>query len=120
MLLPTKIGLHVAASLAKLVPGDRSAAEALVEAAASDRVGIDALNRLTRDQRTAWRRLAALFATLPLTDWSESERAALAPLARAKGARSERDYVQLSARHLKLESALARWSAGARESKPRK
>jgi hypothetical protein len=113
LLLPTHIGLRVGAHLATLAPEDRAAAVERASTEALRRCGLDSLQGFTRDQRAAWLRLAPLFAALPMSGWTAAERAALVPLARAKGARSERGYARLTAAHARLEQALAAWSSPA-------
>jgi len=100
----------VAAFLAALAPDSRSAASEQAEAVARAACGLGSLHGFTRSERLAWTRLAPLFAALPLREWSDADRASLVALARAKGGRSERSYVRLSAKHQKLERALASWS----------
>jgi len=111
LLLPSRIGLRAAAYLATLAPDSRSTATAQADTAARVACGIDSLSGFTRDERLAWIRLAPIFAMLPTRAWSTPAREALPLLARAKGARTERNYARLSAAHRPLEIALARWSA---------
>jgi hypothetical protein len=109
LLLPTRIGLHVAATLARLAPDSRSAAADYADMAARSACGLDSLRGFAPAERVAWTRLAPLFAALPMSGWRDSDRAALVSLARAKGARSERTYVRRSAGFALLEGALATW-----------
>lgn len=111
LLLPSRIGLQVGATLARL---DATSREAAVERAghiAMQRLGLPSLRGFNRAERIAWTRLAPLIAALPTDPWSAGERAALVQLVRAKGARSERLYAQLCCRHRPFETALAAWSA---------
>jgi hypothetical protein len=110
LVLPTRVGLRIARHLAKLAPDDHARALALADAEARRRCGLDTLRGFTRSERAAWDRLAPLIAALPVDDWSAEERAALVPLARAKGAVSERGYARQLVTHAKLESTLARWT----------
>jgi hypothetical protein len=110
LLLPSVLGLRVGATLARI---DASSREAAVERAgniAMQRLGLPSLLGFSREERSAWTRLAPLIAALPTDQWSASERAALVQLVRAKGARSERRYAQLCCTHRPLENALAAWS----------
>ena len=109
LLLPGPIGVRIAAHLAGLAAGDRASANELAEAEARHCCGLASLRGFTRNERSAWQRLAPLFAALPLHDWTPGDCAALIRLARAKGARSERRYAQLLAQHRPLERALAAW-----------
>jgi len=110
LLLPTRVGLRVAAFLAGLALDSRSAAIEQAEAVARATCGLGSLHGFTHNERSAWMRLAPLFAALPLRGWSDADRASLIALARAKGGRSESSYVRLLRKHQKLERALASWS----------
>jgi hypothetical protein len=110
LLLPSRVGLRVAAHLAELVPGDRDRAMTRANELALTRCGVTTLRGLSRDERIAWTRLAPLFAALPLRGWTSAECAALLTLARAKGAGSEREYAQATVMNRRLEHELAQWS----------
>jgi len=77
---------------------------------------LPSLRGFSPDQREAWRRLAPILTLLDLGAWPDDERRALVDLIRAKGARSERDYVARYLAHPKLDAAL-RWQV--REESPK-
>jgi len=56
----------------------------------------------------AWRRLAPILTLLDVGAWRDDERRALVDLIRAKGDRSERDYVARYLAHPLLDAALLR------------
>jgi len=72
--------------------------------------GLEALRGFSQDQREAWRRLAPIVALLDVASWKDGERRALADLVRAKGGRSERDYVARYLAHPRLDAAVLRWA----------
>jgi hypothetical protein len=109
LLPPARIGLRVGDHLASLA-NDRTVAMERALAEAKRRCGLALLDGFTRNERTAWRGLAPLIATLPMAHWSAKDRAALVALARAKGAASERGFAQRLGVHLRLEVSLARLS----------
>lgn len=110
LVLPTRVGLRIAAHLARLAPQDRANALELADAEARRRCGIDSLRGFKRDERAAWNRLAPLIAALPIADWPVEKRAALVSLARAKGARSERAFARSLASDGSLVRTLAAWT----------
>ena len=70
------------------------------------RCDLASLRGFSPDQREAWRRFAPILALLDLGAWTNDERRALVDLVRAKGGRSERDYVARYLAHPKLDAAL--------------
>lgn len=76
---------------------DRGIDEAIVEL--MRRCGLASLRGFSADQREAWRRMAPILTLLDLGAWRGDKCRALVDLSRAKGGRSERNYV---ARYLTL------------------
>ena len=68
--------------------------------------GLASLRGFSADERQAWRRLAPILALLDIGAWTHDERRELIGLARAKGGRSERDYVLRYQALPKLDAAL--------------
>ena len=69
--------------------------------------GLASLRGFSADPREAWRRFAPILALLDLGAWSDDERRALVDVIRAKGGRSERDYIERYCAHPRLHAALA-------------
>jgi hypothetical protein len=72
--------------------------------------GRASLHGFSPDQREAWRRVAPILTLLDLGAWCDDERRALVDVIRAKGGRSERDYVARYLAHPKLDAALLQWA----------
>jgi hypothetical protein len=72
--------------------------------------GLKSLRGFSRAQREAWRRLAPIVCLLDVASWKDGERRALVDLIRAKGGRSERDYVARCLAHPGLDAAVLRWA----------
>jgi hypothetical protein len=72
--------------------------------------GLASLRGWAADERAAWQRMAPVLALLDVARWTHAQRAALAELIRAKGGRSERDFVERFIAHRRLNQALMRWS----------
>jgi hypothetical protein len=72
--------------------------------------GLKSLRGFSQDQREAWRRIAPIIALLDVASWRDDERRALVDLIRAKGGRSERDYVARYLAHPGLDAAVLRWA----------
>jgi hypothetical protein len=107
------LGLRSGATLSARTAADR---ESGVEQASAELVRHAALvswRGFTPAQREAWRRLAPLLVLLDLDRWSVDERLALVDLARAKGGRSERDFVERYALHPRLDAEMRRGPARA-------
>jgi hypothetical protein len=107
------LGLRSGAALSARAGADREGAIELASAELMRHAGLASLRGFTPAQREAWRRLAPLLVLLDLGRWRPDERRALADLARAKGGRSERDFVMRYAAHPKLDAALRRGPARA-------
>ena len=73
--------------------------------------GLMSLGGFSTNQREAWRRLAPILTLLDLGAWPARERRALVDLVRAKGGRSERDYVVRYRAHPRLDEALRQFTA---------
>src|SRR5262249_25741904 len=99
-------GWRCAELLANVAGSDRERALATLSRAALERTGQGSLRGFTADQKRAWMQWAPLVALLPLERWHANERASLAGLIRAKGAPSEREYVERFAAHSRLQRDL--------------
>ena len=73
--------------------------------------GLMSLGSFSTNQREAWRRLAPILTLLDLGAWPARERRALVDLVRAKGGRSERDYVVRYRARPRLDEALRQFAA---------
>ena len=102
------IGLAVSRYVAQRFGADREAAVATCVAEAADRLGVATMAGFTEGERIAWERWCPLVMLLDeIEDWSARDKRALVGVIRAKGSRSERDYVRRFDRHQKLRQALA-------------
>ncbi|MFZ2652670.1 MAG: hypothetical protein WA210_21420, partial [Burkholderiaceae bacterium] len=68
--------------------------------------GLARLRGFSPNQREAWRRFAPILTLLDLGAWPHEARSALVDLIRAKGGRSERDYLARYLAHPLLDAAL--------------
>jgi hypothetical protein len=100
------LGLHSGAALSARAGSDRERGVAETSAELMRHCGLRSLRGFSRDQREAWQRLAPILTLLDLGTWPDDERRALVDLIRAKGARSERDYVARYLAHPLLDAAL--------------
>jgi hypothetical protein len=105
---PAALGLRTGEALSARAGSDRERAVDHDSSALLRHCGLSSLRGFSPDQREAWRRLAPILTRLDLDAWTDDERRALVNLVRAKGARSERDYVARYLTHPKLDAAL-RW-----------
>lgn len=65
------------------------------------------LNRWSKDEITAFERMAPLLDNIPdLANWTTKEKASLVRIIRAKGSTHERDFLLLSNRHTRFKAAL--------------
>jgi hypothetical protein len=106
----TTLGLHAGAALSARAGANR---ERAVDEASTEllrQCGLASLRGFSPDQREAWRRLAPILALLGIGAWSDAERRALVNMVRAKGARSERGYVERYVAHPRLAAALSLWA----------
>jgi hypothetical protein len=102
-----QLGLRVADALAARAQGDRTRALRELTGEAMRLTGLRSLHRFTRGERLAWERWSPLVATLPgVSRWSRADRRALAAVVRAKGARSESEFLRRFAAHRRLRRAL--------------
>ncbi len=108
-LLPLgELGLQAGAALSARAGSNRERAVDEASAELQRHCGLVSLRGFSPDQREAWRRLAPILTLLDLGAWRSDERRALVDLIRAKGGRSERDYVARYLAHPKLDAALLR------------
>jgi len=103
------LGLQVGAALSARAGSDRERAVDECSAELQRLCGLTSLRGWSADQREAWRRIAPLLLLLDLPAWRDGERHALVDLIRAKGGRSERDFVARYLAHPRLDAALLRW-----------
>ena len=101
-------GLRAGAALSARTGSDRERAVGEASAELLRQCGLDSLRGFSPDQREAWRRLAPILTLLDLEAWPPDARRALADLIRAKGGRSERDYIARYLAHPLLDAALLR------------
>ena len=104
------LGLSVGAALSARAGSNREGAVDEASAELLRHCGRASLRGLSPDQREAWRRLAPILALLDLGAWRDDERSALVDVIRAKGGRSERDYVARYLAHPRLDAALLQWA----------
>jgi hypothetical protein len=88
-----ELGLRAGAALSARAGPDRERGVAQASAELLRHCGLATLRGFSPDQREAWRRFATILALLDLGRLRDHERRALVDLIRAKGGRSERDYV---------------------------
>jgi hypothetical protein len=101
-----RIGLAAGEMLSQVAGADREHAVREASLIAARRCGLHSLRNWSDSERAAWEAFGPLLALLPLERWSAAERQTLAPLIRAKGARSERGYVLRFGQHAALQRAL--------------
>ncbi len=107
------LGLRCGAALSVRSGADRESGVEQASAELMRHAGLASWRGLSPAQREAWRRLSPLLVLLDLERWSLDERRALADLARAKGGRSERDFVMRYTTHPRLDAELRRGPARA-------
>lgn len=101
-------GVRAGAALSARTGADRERGVDEASAALMRYCGLASLRGFTADAREAWRRLAPILALLDLAAWRQDERHALVNLIRAKGGRSEREFVARYLEHPRLAAALQR------------
>jgi hypothetical protein len=102
-----RIGLAGAKLLDARAGTDRERALRECSRAALRRCGLKSLAGFTADERRAWERAAPFVLLLPgLGRWHVDERRALVDVFRAKGGRSEREFVRRLVAHVRLHDAL--------------
>jgi hypothetical protein len=99
-------GLRAGAALSARAGSDRERAVDEASAKLLRQCDLDSLRGFAPEQREAWRRLAPILTLLNLDAWPPDERRALFDLIRAKGGRSERDYIARYLAHPLLDAAL--------------
>ena len=105
------IGTHITAYLAQRF-GSRRDRAAVCGREAADLLGIRWPGRFSPDEKLAWGRWAPLVMILPgVSDWSSSEKRALAGVIKAKGGRRESDFTLKFDAHTKLRRSLLRLGA---------
>ncbi len=102
----SELGLCCGAALSERAGWDRERAVDETSSELLRACGLQTLRGFSPDQREAWRRLAPILALLDLGAWRTDERSALVQLARAKGGRSERDFLASYLAHPKLDAAI--------------
>ncbi|MHC4940312.1 MAG: hypothetical protein ACYTHK_15310 [Planctomycetota bacterium] len=99
------IGLRVSEHLAARFGGDRERGIKVTSKEVAQRLGQK--EKLTSGEKLAWERWAPLVDAMPdVESWSKTDKKALAKVIRAKGGRSEANYVALFDKHSKLRKAL--------------
>jgi hypothetical protein len=106
--IPTgAIGLRVSDYVESRFGSDRELATATLAEEAGSRLGVDDWRRLPAGERLFWERWAPLVALMPgLEAWTPAEKRGLAAIIRAKGSRSERDFVARFDAHPRAGAAL--------------
>jgi hypothetical protein len=104
------LGMRSGAALSARAGSDRKAAVDEASAGLLRQCGLQSLRGFSQDQREAWRRIAPIIALLDIASWTDEARRALVDLVRAKGGRSERDYVARYIAHPGLDAAVLRWA----------
>lgn len=107
-----RLGMESGAALSASGGADRPGEVDAASKALMRLCGLGSLRTFTPAQREAWRRFAPLLALLDIGGWSAGERRALVEVVRAKGGRSERDYVASYRAHPRLDPAILRWARG--------
>ncbi len=100
------LGLSSGAALSARAGSDRERAVDDASTELLHHCGLASLQGFSPGQREAWRRLAPIITLLDLGAWQDDERRALVDVIRAKGGRSERDYVARYLAHPKLDAVL--------------
>jgi len=108
------LGMRSGAALSARAESDRKAAVDVASAELLRQCGLESLRGFSQDQREAWRRIAPIIALLDVASWKGEERRALVDVIRAKGGRSERDYLERYRAHPRLDAAVLRWARGQR------
>ncbi len=104
------LGLRAGAALSARAGSDRKRAVDDASAELRRHCGLASWRGFSPDQREAWRRFAPVLMLLDLVAWHDDERRALVDVVRAKGGRSERDFVARYLAHPRLDAALLEWA----------
>ncbi len=101
-----ELGLHVAKRLAQTRSTHPEKTASFPEMAAR-RINLRSFSGFSAGERSAWARWSALLLSLDgIERWTAGEKRALIDIVRAKGGRSELDYVRRFDRHPRLAKAL--------------
>jgi hypothetical protein len=103
------LGLHAGAALSARAGSDRGRGVDEASVALQRHCALPSLRGWSGDQREAWQRLAPVLTLLDLATWRDDERRSLVELIRAKGGRSERDYIARYHAHPRLDAGLLNW-----------
>jgi hypothetical protein len=110
-----RIGLAVTDGLARRFGSDRERGERVCAEEAAALLDLPDWRKLPAGERKAWLRWAPLVAVLPgVAGWPATDRRRLAEVVRAKGGRSELDFVRRFDGHRRLGKALVRLAGRAR------
>ena len=102
-----ELGLRVADALAARGAGDRQRALRELAEETLRLTGLRSLRGFTPGERLAWERWSPIVATLRgVARWSPADRRALAAVIRAKGGKSESEFLRRFAAHRLLQRAL--------------
>ena len=110
LVTPAMVGDAIGAALSARAGSDRERAVHDAVAELDAMCGVGTARGAGATQREAWRRLAPLLLMLAPQRWGDDDRRALPALARAKGGRSERDFVVAWQAHPRLDAALSNTS----------
>ncbi len=100
------LGLRVGKFLSQQAGTDRERALHECAQEAMAQCGLVSLRGFSPDQKVAWQRWAPLVVMLKPHTWTGAERQSLVDVIRAKGGRSEREFVSLYATHPRLDAAI--------------
>lgn len=110
------VGLAVTDRLAERFGADREAGAATCSREAAALLGVGGFRGWSAGERLAWSRWAPLVTVLPgVARWPAADRAALAEVIRAKGARRESEFVRRFDAHARLRAAVRRLAGGGGE-----
>lgn len=104
------LGMASGATLSARAGADRSRGVDEAGAELMRQCALASLGAFSADQREAWRRMAPILALLDVGTWRDGERRALVSVIRAKGGRSERDYLAAYRAHARLDAAVLAWA----------
>jgi hypothetical protein len=108
------LGLRVGRLLAQQGGTDRDRALDDLSQEAMRQCGLVSLRGFSPDQRVAWNRWAPFTVMMEPQTWNAAERQALVDVIRAKGGRSEREFVARFAAHSRLDAAIEQLGRRAR------
>ncbi len=103
------VGFRISRYLAKRFGADRERGIGTCAREAARLLGVRSQRNFNAGERLAWRRWSPLVLILPgIENWTDTERSDLAEIVRAKGGRSEADFVRLFDGHPKLRRAIVK------------